>query len=280
MFNMLKMDLYRMVKTKSAYVILLIMILVTLATTYLEKQLLEEWDKMSEQERQMQEVEEESVNIGMSVSIPTEEGAKVTVYDAFYANVQAKALGLFLVIFAVIFATADTNSGYIKNIGGQVRHRGGLVLSKAFAILVYTIVFMGVFILIQAASNRIFLGYLEWGDKKTFLSYLGAAILLNFALEMICMTIAVLLRNNIFSMIIAICLCMNLMVILYNVIDSALAKAGVKDFQILKYTVTGRLALLPLNPSGQQIMGAVTVALVFMVVTILLSSVFFEKRDI
>ncbi len=279
MLNMLKMDLYRMFKSRSCYVILLIMILVTLLTTYLEAQPPEE--ESAEVQTYLEE-QQETIEFGMSVSVSSvmEAGEQITVLGMFYANSQAKALGLFLVIFTVIFSTADINNGYIKNIGGQVKSRWKLMISRAFSILVYTVIFLGLFILFQAVSNRIFLGYLEWGDGKAFLTYLGIAVLLNFALEMICMAISVLVRNNVFSMIFAICLCMNLMILLYNAIDRLIAKTGVKDFQLFKYTVTGKIAVFPINPTGQECAGAVLIALIFSAAAILLSCVVFEKRDI
>lgn len=279
MLNMMKMDLYRMVKTKSTYVILFVMILVTVLTTYLATQMPEE-EMAAAQE--MESGQEETVNFGMTVSVSevAEAGEQITVFGMFYANSQAKALGLFLVIFTVIFSTADINSGYIKNIGGQVKSRWKLIISRTFSILVYTILFLGLFILFQAVSNRIFFGYLEWGDGKAFLIYLGISILLDFALEMICMAVSVLLRNNVFSMIFAICLCMNLMVIIYNAIDRLIAKNGGKDFHLLEYTVTGKLAVFPINPTGQECLGAVLIALIFSGAAILLSCIVFEKRDI
>lgn len=279
MLNMIKMDLYRMFKAKSCYVILIIMILVTILTTYLETQISEE--ERAEVQTYLEE-QQETVEFGMSVSVSSvmEAGEYITVLGMFYANSQAKALGVFLVIFTVIFSTADINNGYIKNIGGQVKSRWKLMISRTFSILVYTVIFLGLFILFQAVSNRFFFGYLEWGDGKAFLTYLGIAVLLNFALEMICMAISVLLRNNVFSMIFAICLCMNLMVILYNAIDRLIAKAGVKDFRLLEYTVTGKLAVFPVYPTGQECAGAVLIALIFSAAAILLSCVLFEKRDI
>lgn len=272
-----------MVRARSFSVILLVMLFVTVVTTYLETQVLEELPaetKEAVQQMITEKQEEDPVNLGMSVSVSVEPGEKISVYDMFYANTTAKALALFLVIFTVIFSTADINSGYIKNIGGQVKHRGKLIFSRAFSLLLYTVLFLVLYLLFQAISNRIFLGYLEWGGGKDFLWYTGISVLLSFALEMICMAIAILMRNNVFSMIIAICLCMNVMVIIYNAIDHLIAKTGGKDFQLLEYTITGKFALFPMNPTGRECAGAILTALLYSVFAILLSSVVFEKRDI
>ena len=82
-------------------------------------------------QEQVTEPTVDNINVGMMVTLPTEPGEKVTVYDIFFANSQGKFYALFLVIFAVMFSTADIGSGYIKNIGGQVQKRGTLIFYGA-----------------------------------------------------------------------------------------------------------------------------------------------------
>ena len=88
------------------------------------------------------------------------------------------------------------------------------------------------------------------------------------------------MKNNVISMVIAICLTMNIMSIAYGLINSAVQKMGIRNFQIYKYTITGKLSLLPMNPSGNECLAALGVAIVFVVIMISASSVVFQKRDI
>ena len=131
MLNMIKMDLYRMFRTKSLYVIWIVLAVALLITTSLCKT---DYDSLNEedavQQEQIAEPTAENMNVGMMVMLPTEPGEKVTVFDIFFANSQGKFYALFLVIFAVLFSTADISSGYIKNIGGQVGNRGSLIFSR------------------------------------------------------------------------------------------------------------------------------------------------------
>ena len=143
MLNMIKMDLYRMFRTKSMYVIGIILVSALLITTFLCKtdyDLLNEEDAI--QQAQIAEPTTDNINVGMMVTLPTEPGEKVTVYDIFFANSQGKLYALLLVIFTVLFSTADISSGYIKNIGGQVRNRGTLIFSRAIALAVFTVLTM------------------------------------------------------------------------------------------------------------------------------------------
>ena len=281
MLNIIKMDLYRMLKTKSMYVIWIVLAAILLITTSLCKtdyELLTEKDAMKQE--QVTEPAVDNINVGMMVTLPTEPGEKVTVYDIFFANSQGKLYALLLVIFTVLFSTADISSGYIKNIGSQVRNRGTLIFSRAIALAVFTVLTMAGAFLFQAAANGIFFGELEWGNTKAILSYFVTELALHYALVLICMAIAIILKNNVISMVIAVCLSMNVMTIVYVVINSVIQKIGIQNFQIYKYTITGKLSLLPMNPSGNECLAAFGVAIVFIVMMISVSSVVFQKRDI
>ena len=281
MLKMIKMDLYRMFRTKSMYVIWIVLAAALLITTSLCKtdyELLNEEDAM--QQEQIAEPTVDNINVGIMVTLPTEPGEKVTVFDIFFANSQGKFYALFLVIFAVMFSTADISSGYIKNIGGQVRNRGSLIFSRSIALAVFTVLTMAGAFLFQAAANCIVFGELEWGNTKAILSYFVTELALHYALVLICMAIAIILKNNVISMVIAVCLTMNVMTIVYGVVNSAIQKIGIQNFQLYKYTITGKLSLLPMNPSGNECLEAFGVAMVFIVIMISASSVVFQKRDI
>ena len=281
MLNIIKMDLYRMFKTKSMYVIWIVLAAILLITTSLCKtdyELLNEKDAMKQE--QVTEPTVDNINVGMMVTLPTEPGEKVTVFDIFFANSQGKFYALFLVIFAVLFSTADISSGYIKNIGGQVGNRESLIFSRSIALSVFSVLTMTGAFLFQAAANCIVFGELEWGNTKAILSYFVAELALHYALVLICMAIAIILKNNVISMVIAVCLTMNVMTIVYGVVNSVIQKIGIQNFQIYKYTITGKLSLLPMNPSGNECLAAFGVAIVFIVMMISVSSVVFQKRDI
>lgn len=281
MLNLIKMDLYRMFRTKSLYVICIVLAAALLFTTILCKtdyEILNEADAV--QQEQAAELTTENINVGMMVTLPTEPGEKVTVFDIFFGNSQGKFYALFLVIFAVLFSTADISSGYIKNIGGQVQSRGALVISRAIALAVFTIMTLAGVFVFQAVANGIIFGYLEWGDARAILLYFATEMVLHYALVLICMTIAVTLKNNVISMVIAVCLTMNVMTIVYGLVNNAIQKMGIQNFQIYEYTITGKLSLLPMNPGGKECLAAFGVALAFIVATIVAGSVVFQKRDI
>lgn len=281
MLNMIKMDLYRMFRTKSLYVIWIILAAALLLSTFLCKA---NYDLLSKenamQQEQIAEPAADNVNVGMTIALPTEPGASVTVLDIFFANSQGKFYALFLVIFAVMFSAADISSGYIKNIGGQVPKRGALIISRSIALAFFTVLTMIGAFLFQAAANCIVFKELEWGSLKAVFSYLLTGSALHYALVLICMTVAIILKNHAVSIVIAVCLTMNIMSLVYGFVNSVIQKIGIKNFQIYKYTVTGKLSLLSMKPSGKECLEAFCVAVVFISAMTLLSSAVFQKRDI
>ena len=122
MLNMIKMDVYRMFRTKSMYVIWIILLASALLTSFLSKidydAANKEWEKQQAVESQAdidmqaadvvnaQDIEQQqaadsnkeqlsqqntdNVNLGMSVELPTEPGKKVTVMAVFFSNAQGK----------------------------------------------------------------------------------------------------------------------------------------------------------------------------------------------
>ena len=94
------------------------------------------------------------------------------------------------------------------------------------------------------------------------------------------MAVTVIIRNNVFSMTFGILFCMNVMVILYSAVDKVAAKLRISDFVLLRYTVTGRMALLDMAPSAKACGEALAVAIVLGAAVTILSSQIFRKRDI
>ena len=283
MLNMIRMELYRMFKTKSLYVIWLVLAVGILFTTGLSADEMKTYtmeEKQEMYEYATGQQKSDTVNLGMDVTVPTKPGDTVSVFDLFYGNIKGKFLALFMVIFAVLYSTADMTSGFIKNIAGQVRDRRGLVFAKGVSLFVYTVLTMLIFTGIQTISNALFFDELVFGPVKEFLQYAGIQTLLHFALLIIVMCIAIVLRNNVISMMLSVCLCMNVLVIFYSFLDNMIAKAHIKNFHVLEYTVTGNISFLETNVTAKMAVTALAVSIAFVIVMIEVCSTVFKKRDI
>lgn len=283
MLNMMRMELFRMFKTKSLYVIWMIFAVLIIATTALTAGEMNTYsleDQQQNYEYTMEEQESGQVNLGMDVTPPTKPGEQVSVFDMFFANIKGKVVAVFMIIFTILYSTADITSGFVKNIAGQVKNRSLLVCAKAVSLFLYTVLTMALFFIVQAASNKVCFHEFVLGDKKEFALYFLLQTMLHFALLMIVMCIALLIRNNVVSIVIGICLCMNALIIFYSFIDRAIAKAGMENFHMINYTVSGKITLLGMNITSEMAVTSLLVAIVFAAAAICLGSFVFKKRDI
>ena len=281
MLNIIRMDFARMMRPKSQYILwivmagLLILTTATMGSGFRDpKASAENWATIQDQ------AEESAENLGMYVTIPTKPGEKATLYDLFYGNVQGKVEAIFVVIFAVLFATSDIRCGYIKNIGGQCKRRSSLVLSKAVNLLIYTVLTFVIALLVQAVSNQIFFGYLEIGPVSELSAYVAVQILLHYALALIVMAIAIMISNNLISMTLAILMCMNMTMLLYAMIEKGIHSLFDKNVDLVTHTVTGSISFLQAHGSSDALFKASLVAVIYGVVFTTVSALVFQRRDI
>lgn len=309
MINVCKMELFRLFKTRSLYVILAIMAAMTVFFTYIVKDTFNQANNAAEAART--EAAKQDTNSGHSdlsdgfetglqvqiVSPNTDEkssafitagpsGAEdiseddVSILSMLYNSVTGLLMGLYVVIFAVLFATADTTSGFIKNIGGQVSSRTILILSKALCLFVYTVVIFAAYLAFQGISTQAFFGYSKLGDIGELASYLVIQILLHFALALFGMMLAILIKNNLVSIIIVILLCAEIPTVLFRIINQLIGNLGIENFDISKYSLTGNISALETSVAGSDLTRAVCVGICFTVFSVLLSCFIFKKRDI
>lgn len=104
MLNMIKMEVYRMFHTKSAYIIMLVMVFCVLFTNYMS---FDEYNAETEAMKtapvnaevsytDSQGGENETPNLGLTVTLPTTPGERVTVYDLFLLTCRGNLLRFLL----------------------------------------------------------------------------------------------------------------------------------------------------------------------------------------
>lgn len=314
MYNTIKMELYRMVRMKSFYVIMLIMTAMTVFGTWaINEEVAYNKEEAQKTEQSLnaiqqgvgenQEIEDIMDGIEAAQQNPgenqeeAEDGddimvgivsemsedtdfSNVTVLDTAFSNLSGMIIALFIAIFTVLFCGADITSGYIKNFVGQAKSRTRLVLAKVISIGIYTIVMMLFYWIVQMVSNGIFLGYIHMGDVGSCVSYLAVQTVLHIALAMLCLAIVLISKSTVTSMVFAICVCGNIMSVLYMGIDFIVGKIGVKDFSFSTYTVSGRIKMLEQTFARQDGIETLAVAAVCMILCFLIGSVVFTKKDI
>lgn len=246
MMNALKMDLYRLFKTKSLYVIWLFYTIITMMGIYI------------------------LFGIGDVDSHIT-----ITVLNMM-SDTSIFQLSLFIAIFTVLYTTADRKSGYIKNIAGQVPVRSSLILSKSICLLLYTILSFGWSIVVYTIALGLFVGDMKLGPVKDFLCFIGVQILLHYAMALIAMLVAVVITSDLVGMIIAVIIGAKMTEMFYGSINTLFGN----DFDISRYTLVGQMLSVELDHVGSAAGHAVLVGCCFAVGAMVISCLVFEKRDI
>lgn len=296
MFNAIRMDVYRLFKTKSTYIILVIMIALSVMGTGLMSVMTE----MTEAEGQQVQTEQMSDNAGyagdddqlyedtegaqsqvsVSVSESDLDENDNSVLSFAMSDISGLQAGLFIIIFTVLFSMADINSGFIKSIGGQVKGRGVLIVSKMVAIAIFTAIVIIADFLTQLIAVNIFFDDAAVGSASEIVRLLSSQFVLNFALAVLMMAIAIIIKNNVVSMIIGVCMCTGIFELIFMGINYLMDKIGFSDFDINNILITGKIQNVTIGADAADIGYALLTAAIYIAVSVLAVYNVFKHRDI
>lgn len=296
MFNAIRMDVYRLFKTKSTYIILVIMIALSVMGTGLMSVMTE----MTEAEGQQVQTEQMSDNAGyagdddqlyedtegaqsqvsVSVSESDPDENDNSVLSFAMSDISGLQAGLFIIIFTVLFSMADINSGFIKSIGGQVKGRGVLIVSKMVAIAIFTAIVIIADFLTQLIAVNIFFDDVAVGSASEIVRLLSSQFVLNFALAVLMMAIAIIIKNNVVSMIIGVCMCTGIFELIFMGINYLMDKIGFSDFDINNILITGKIQNVTIGADAADIGYALLTAAIYIAVSVLAVYNVFKHRDI
>ena len=169
MIKVIKMDVFRMFKSKYTYIVLAAAMLMMFASVFMSQQDISYYQQTPSAMETLQETGDE-VNWGIYIGQVSPEwcvdGAKIPLPELVSMNLQSKLLLMFLAAFIALFAGNEIRTGFIKNIAGQTRHRWELVIGKLFSIAVFTAVLLIAAVLAIMAGSVCFFGYVHmiFGD--------------------------------------------------------------------------------------------------------------------
>lgn len=285
MFNAVRMDIYRLIHTKSAYVILVIAMALAIAmsgmTALIRSMAADSIVETNEQVNMVSESDSEitgeydtasaeasngpTATVGLEVDDSDMSDEIPTIADMVESDIAGLDLALLLAIFTVLFSTADLNSGYIKSVGGQVKSRGVLLFSKMIALSVFTFVAMALDVIVQCIATPLFLHGAEFGDAADLFKMLGSQYVVTLLFVYFVMAMAIIIKNNVISMIIAVCMCTGIFTLIFSGINILIEKIGVKNFDINDYLIVNKISELDLSASVKTVGGAFAVAVLIAV---------------
>ena len=286
MCNTIRMELYKLFRMKSFFVLAIITIaMVVLTAAFLVDDIEEDTQAQSTQIIGINGTENDStdnsVQFGISESVEGMDVNNLAVLEIYGQHLSSGLFILFNAIFLVLYVTADIKNGYIKNIGGQVKHRSSLIWSKWAAAAAYVLVFDVITFLVEAVSMRISLGYLHWGSFQTNLPYIGVQVILQYSFLVVCMTITMVFRSRAFGMLAGTCLSMGIAGLVCSGIDAVCDRfLAIRNLHLENYLLTTKMSGLMPGAGAVQIRNILLLAAAYLVIFTLISLVSVEKRDL
>lgn len=280
MFNLLKMDMYRLLHSTVTWITIsfaIIMAIFSVAMT--------DMDIQASQENPPAAIEEMTAEQQVGITVtgnPEWASGKMELGDIISMEVQSGLITILCVIFAALFVNAEQKNGYIKNIGGQFPKRWKLIASKFLAVAVQTFVLLLVFAAVTAAVSFLF-----WGNQVYVASFgillkaLGIQYLLHIGLVTVIMFLSILTRSTAFSATAGILICSGLTAFLYSGINQMISNVKpMWDFDINNYALESNIRSVGVDTISDVMLRSAIVGIVFVIVFIVFSMITVQKRDV
>lgn len=268
MFNLLRMDLYRIKRGRSVYVCLGILLLSSVVVFGLL------WLMA------MPQGQKAAIRIGMITAEEAGEVAGILDGADSLAMFRQTSLdgGMYNVIFGIwmmLFVCADFQSGFIKNIMVLHQNRWTYIGSKLIAAGIVNFFYLVLQLLFTLLMNRLLGNMVPYADWKDIVFYLTWAWFLTTAFSALIMLICILTRSVAAGTAAAVILGGGAVVMpLYGILDF---------FHIgewLKYTIYLTLSMGPGQYTGVKDLYVYGTGAGFLILYIVISGIVLEKQDI
>ncbi len=288
MINAIKMDIYKMFKSKSTWILLFCIIAVSFATVGVMKITINQFkDNPALLEQIEQASSDENVSVGFTAKTDNItdhiNGMKFTVNELFSSMTNGSMISMLVAIFCLIFFNSELKSGYIKNLAGQFTRRRYLIFSKLVVAFLFTIFTFAFSISAMILGSKVFLGYVISGGMLSLIKIVLTQFILMFAICALILFIVEWLRNTAGSITASMCIVAGIADVLVMFLSKLLTGNNIikdKDFTLSKYILTGNISTIGPASSSKDMLTAVIVACVFLILSVVGSVFVLEKRDI
>lgn len=281
MFNMIKMNLYRVFHQKAFYIVPVSMAMVCGFMVYIT------WLTPRLERQQTVEMTGQSgfhagIVVGSTAdeSFPLTEDFDLTVFmDLLF---DSGILGLLISTGASIITNAERKHGFIKNIAGQISPRGMMAPAKLPGMLLECFLILTFAVLGAALSGKIFYAGFTFGNLAALAGALAVQLLLALALSALIQMICTLAGNAATGIITGIILSGGFLSLVYMLINKVLWKYlhVPESFDITRYTLSGHLMSVSSTSEPDALGLALAVGAAYLAACSLGAYVILKKKDI
>lgn len=272
MFNIIRMDLYRLFHSKAIKIGILAAVIISFMGMLINWGIVSivNWTTGGDV----------SALIGMSMFIP----AIAWVEGADFASIVLTgtgALSLFIsCMIASSFIGAEQSCGYVKNIAGQISNKGNTILSKFVVTCLIQFIILAVYAIVCSICTPIFFNqFITSYSIGELFAALGLRFLLFCAIDAILLFFCTLTKSHAVSMVVGAIFGVGVTNIAYFMINMLLgiAKINVNVSEIMPDGINGTLAIGSLDTIAVK---AIVVSIIFIIAFVGIAVAIFKKRDV
>lgn len=256
MTNLIRMDLYRMIKMRGLYVVLIISTILQYLMT-----------------RGMTLI----FTVGADIANTTPQASDYQLSEFMQEVMAGGFIQLFVGIVVILFLTKDLHTGFIKSYIGQLRSRLEYIFSKLICCAIFLLAFYVLIFVLECIMLMICTDGYEMGDMAELLQIMGMNYLLQFALVCVFLMFSVLIRSHAGSIMLTVVTSLGFA----SMITAILMIFSLKndwDIDFNKYLITQQMVRLGEN--GIDVGEMVPLALVYIILSLLISCLVFRKKDL
>lgn len=275
MYNLMKMDMRRMWRSRYTWLILLIVLTMVFFSFFMVKASLDQIAETPDAQH--------SESISFTMDSPPEEFLEQLTVGSLGGSLIADGLiMIFCTIFVAFFLGAEQKDGYIKNIAGQLPVRGLLVVSKFITIALYLLILMGVHTVSVYLFGKIFFAEkMMVGSLSTLFSMLSAQYVLHLAFCGFLMLLHALSRSTAATLAGGLLVSVGLTRFIYTLINKLiLVVNSTSEFDLGRYMVDSNIIAARFEATPQLFEQALIVGAVFVIVYVVLSALTVQKKDV
>lgn len=283
MYNLIRMNVYRLTHSLSTWVLLFFTIFMAVFSMVMTNVDIETMRREGPEQAAVGDASTEEIQLGITVSSdPSWVDGTIFMEDVAAVQIQSGILALLCVIFTAIFITAEQKSGYVKNIAGQFPGRIQLAAGKFFAMALQLLVMLLLFTLVTLLAGTLLWGdRFQLGDPLLFARFLGIQFLLHLGICSLVMLISTFTGSSAAGMTIGILLTCGLGSPVYSLINRGLEALRIgSGFDISRCMAEINIHLAGVHAASDVLIQAVCVGIAFTAVSLFLTTWIIRKRDI
>lgn len=274
MFNLIKMDIYRMLRSKALIVGAISSAIISFLAILFGFGMVELFKFTLDFDPEMATTMLANPLFPMLGWL---DGVDIAETVLFGVNVLSLFIGCMI---TASFIGAEQSCGYTKNIAGQITNRGYIVVSRFFAAMISQTVIVLIYIIVSTIASFVFLGkYIDGYSIAPLLGCLALKLLLYFAVNAIIVFICTLTKSHAIAMVTGAVLGSGVTKIIYMIANSVLSLVKI-DLNISHLMPDGVNSLINLSSLSEETVRALGVSVVFIAVFVSLAALLYKKRDV